>query len=306
MSDVRTTAGGDVGSGRGSGADWAEGVGQVVAESLTHYPDPTSIVIDTSVPHPARRYDYLLGGKTHYAVDRESAEAIAGAFPGIRTAALENRRFLRRAVTMLARDHGIDQFLDIGTGIPSPGNTHEVAQAIIPSARVLYVDNDPVVLAHSQALLDGTRQGRTAYIHADLRVPDGILDHPQLVATLDLSRPVGLMIVAVLHFLTDEDRPYDAVARLVAALAPGSFLVLSHGTWDFMPPEMIEQIRALSTPKTGVFATRTHAELAGFFAGLDLIPPGIFPLNRWRADDESQPRPTDAETAFYGAVGRLP
>jgi len=117
---------------------------------------------------------------------------------------------------------------------------------------------------------------------------------------------VGLLIVAVLHFLTDEDRPYDAVARLVAALAPGSFLVLSHGTWDFMPPAMIEQIKALSTPSTGVFATRTHAELGRFFTGLDLVPPGIFPLNRWRADDEPQPRPGDAETAFYGAVGRVP
>ena len=263
-------------------------------------------IIDSSVPHPARRYDYLLGGKTHYAVDRESAEAIAGAFPGIRTAALENRRFLRRAVTLLAREYGIDQFLDIGTGIPSPGNTHEVAQAIIPSTRVLYADNDPVVLAHSRALLDGTPQGRTAYIHADLRAPDAVLGHPELAATLDLSRPVGLLIVAVLHFLTDDDRPYDAVARLVAALPPGSFLVLSHGTWDFMPPAMIEQIRALSTPQTGVFATRTHAELTRFFADLHLVPPGIAPLNRWRADDEPQPRPTDAETAFYGAVGRLP
>lgn len=296
--------GGD--SGADSGAGWADGVGEVIADYSRDHPDPTSIVIDTSVPHPARRYDYLLGGKTHYAADRDSAEAIAGAFPGIRTAALENRRFLRRAVTMLARDHGIDQFLDIGTGIPSPGNTHEVAQAIIPSARVLYADNDPVVLAYSQALLDGTPEGRTAYIHADLRDPHAVLGHPALAATLDLTRPVGLLIVAVLHFLTDDDGPHEAVARLVAALPPGSFLVLSHGTWDFMPTQMIEQIKALPTPRTGVFATRTRDELARFFTGLELVPPGIVPLNRWRADDEPQPRPTDAETAFYGAVGRLP
>ena len=286
------------------GARWAEGVGRVVAETSADGPDPTRTVIDTSVPHPARRYDYLLGGKTHYAVDRESAEAIAGAFPGIRTAALENRRFLRRAVTLLAREHGIDQYLDVGTGIPSPGNTHEVAQSIIPSARVLYADNDPVVLAHSQALLTGTPQGRTGYLHADLREPGTILDHPQLAATLDLTRPVALLVVAVLHFVTDADRPYDAVARLVGALAPGSFLVISHGTWDFMPPAMIEEIKALPTPSTGVFVTRTREEIARFFDGLELVPPGVFPLNRWRAEGEPEPRPTDAETAFYGAVGR--
>ena len=288
------------------GPAWAEQVGERFAVSLEGRPDTTAVVIDTSVPHPARRYDYLLGGKTHYAVDRESADAIESAFPGIRIAAQENRRFLRRAVTMLAGEYGVDQFLDIGTGIPSPGNTHELAQAIHPAARVLYADNDPVVLAHSQALLSGTPEGRTGYIHADLRKPESVLGHPQVAATLDLSRPVALTIVAVLHFVTDHDQPYDAVGRLVAALPPGSFLVLSHGTWDFMPAAMIERIKALPTPKTGVFATRTRDEVARFFDGMELIAPGVVPLNRWRAEGESEPRPTDAETAFYGAVGRVP
>src|SRR4051794_5747713 len=232
--------------------DWSDGAGQAFTESTEGRVDPSRIVIDTSLAHPARRYDYLLGGKTHYAADRESADAIESAFPGIRIAALENRRFLRRAVTMLAGTYGIDQFLDIGTGIPSPGNTHEVAQSVLPHARVLYVDNDPVVLAHSQALLTSSGAGRTAYIEADLRRPAEILEHPALRSTLDLNRPVGLIIVAVLHFLPDSDRPQQLIDQIVAALPAGSFLVLSHGTWDFMPTEMIAQIKALPTPKTGV------------------------------------------------------
>jgi hypothetical protein len=307
MSGTRTVGeDGAEGEPEGAGAGWAEGVGEVFAESIEGEDDPTGVVIDTSVPHPARRYDYLLGGKTHYQVDRESADAIESAFPGIRIAALENRRFLRRAVTMLARDFGVDQFLDVGTGIPSPGNTHELAQGFHPAARVLYADNDPVVLAHSKALLTGTPEGRTAYIQADLRQPESILEHPQLLATLDLSRPVALTIVAVLHFISADERPYESVGALVSALPPGSFLVLSHGTWDFMPPAMVERIKALPAPKTGAFTTRTKAEIARFLTGMELIEPGLVPLNRWRAETEPQPRPTDAETAFYGVVGRLP
>src|SRR3954451_15696027 len=181
-----------------TGAAWSSGVGEAVASTQRAVVPPVTApvpAIDTTVAHPARRYDYWLGGKTHYAVDRESGDAVAAAFPSIRTAVLENRRFLQRAVAVLAREHGIDQFLDIGTGIPSAGNTHEIAQQIIPSARVVYADNDPVVLMHAQALLDSSDPGRTAYIHGDLRDPATILDDPALPATLDLSRPTALMLV---------------------------------------------------------------------------------------------------------------
>jgi hypothetical protein len=288
-----------------AGATWSDGVGQAMSESMEGRPDPSSIVIDTSVAHPARRYDYLLGGKTHYAADRESGDAIEAAFPHTRTSVVENRRFLRRAITVLARDHGVDQFLDIGTGIPSPGNTHEVAQAITPGARVLYADNDPVVLAQSQALLTSGPTGRTAYIQADLRDPGTILDHPQLPTTLDLTRPVGLVLVAVLHFLVEADRPYAMVERLVAAMPPGSYLVLSQVTWDYMSPSTIAKLTATMTPAAGPFQARSRQQVERFFSGLQLLPPGVGPINRWHADDEPAPRPTDEQTAFYGGIARI-
>ena len=177
--------------------------------------------IDTTVPHPARRYNYWLGGKDNFQADRESGDAMAAAFPTIRTSALENRRFLQRAVGYLAREAGIRQFLDIGTGIPTANNTHEVAQAVAPESRVVYVDNDPIVLAHARALLTSSPEGATAYIDADLRDPEKILAHPELQRTIDLSQPVGLMLVAVLHFVPDGDDPYALVRRLLDALPAG-------------------------------------------------------------------------------------
>jgi len=289
------------------GSGWAAGVGEVVAEMDAGQPDLSGIVIDTSVAHPARRYDYLLGGKTNYAPDRASADAAVEAFPGLRTAVLENRRFLRRAVTFMAGECGIDQFLDIGTGIPSPGNTHEVSQAIDPASRVVYVDNDPVVLAYSRALLSDTPQGRTAYIDADLRDPQAILDHPMLAATLDLSRPVGLMLIAVAHFLHDDDEPYTVVRRLVDALPAGSYLALSHATYDVLPPQIAERLRqAVTADRSGAAWARTLSQVERFFAGLELVPPGVVTLNRWRAEDEPGPRPTDDQTVVYGAVARIP
>ncbi len=257
--------------------------------------------IDTTRAHPARRYDYWLGGKDHFAADRASGDAVEAAFPTIRVAVLENRRFLARAVGFLAEEAGIDQFLDIGTGIPAAGNTHEVAQQLNPKARVVYVDNDPIVLAHARALLTSTtHEGVTAYIDADLRDPDSILTSPALASTLDLSRPVALMLVSVLHFLTDDDDPYATVGRLVAALAPGSYLVISHTTFDYMPPAQIAANLAVDAR----FSGRSRDAVAHFFDGLHLVPPGLVPTTQWRAEHEPQPRPTEADVAMYAGIAR--
>ncbi len=263
-------------------------------------PASPSARFDMTVAHPARRYDYWLGGKDNFAADRESGDAIATAFPSIRVAVLENRRFLRRVVAFLAQEHGIRQFLDIGTGIPTSPNVHEVAQSIDPTARVVYVDNDPVVLTHARALLTSDPSGATAYVDADLREPDKILD--QARETLDLTRPVALLLIATAHFIPDEDDPYRTVAQLVGALPPDSYLVMSHATNDFLPPELVADI---ASGRHGAGKLRTREEFARFFTGLDLVPPGIVPVAEWRAQDEPQPRPTPADTAVYAAAARI-
>jgi hypothetical protein len=287
----------------------------VSREDETHAPptwmttpaDPTDLpVIDTSVAHPARRYDYWLGGKDNFAADRESGNAVAAAFPTIRTAAIENRRFLQRVVAHLSREVGIRQFLDIGTGIPTAGNTHEVAQEIAPESRVVYVDNDPIVLAHARALLTSSSQGKTAYLDADVRDPDVILEHPDTREILDFSRPIGLMLVAVLHFLKDADDPHRHVARLVEAMPSGSYLALTHATNDYMPRETTDAVSDADT-RTGVnFQFRSRDEFAGFLEGLELVDPGVVSVAEWRAENEVRPRPTAAETAVYGALARIP
>jgi S-adenosyl methyltransferase len=267
---------------------------------------PASLVLDPSVPNPARRYDYWLGGKDNFAADRASGDKVAAVFPAIRTAAIENRRFLRRAVTYLAREAGIRQFLDIGTGLPAAGNTHEVAQAIDPTARVVYADNDPMVLAHARALLVGVPEGVTAYLDADLRNPDTILADADLHRTLDLTQPVGLLLVAILHFLSDEDDPYAIAGRLVAALAPGSYLVASHATKDLLPPDIIAHADAANAESKINLRFRDRAEFTRFFTGLDLVSPGIACVSEWRAEREPTPRPSPAEVAVYGAAARIP
>ena len=258
--------------------------------------------IDTTVAHPARRYDYWLGGKDNFAADRESGDAIAAAFPTVRTAVIENRRFVRRATAFLAGHAGIRQFLDIGTGIPTSPNVHEVAQGIAPASRVVYVDNDPIVLAHARALLVSSVAGATAYLDADLRDPDKILGNADLRETLDLSQPVALMLAVVLHFIPDEDDPYGIVARLVSALPKGSYLVMSHATNDFLTPEEVAEIVA---GRYGPFFARSEAEFTRFFEGLDLVPPGIVSVAEWRAGGEPQPRPTAAEAYTYCAVAKV-
>ncbi|WP_426512643.1 SAM-dependent methyltransferase [Dactylosporangium sp. McL0621] len=261
--------------------------------------------IDTTVPHPARRYDYWLGGKDNFAADRESGDAVAAAFPTIRTAIIENRAFLRRAVTFLTAQAGIRQFFDIGTGIPTSPNVHEIAQSIAPTARVVYVDNDPVVLSHARALMTSAPEGATAYIDADLRDPNKILNDADLRRVLDMSAPVALMLVAILHFIPAEADPYGIVARLVDALPSGSYLVMSHATYDFMPPEAIAKLDAADSGQIK-FNPRSRDDFARFFDGLELLPPGIVSIAEWRAEDEPAPRPTAAEMASHCAVARKP
>jgi hypothetical protein len=262
----------------------------------------TSSPIDTTVAHSARRYDYWLGGKDNFAADRESGDAIAAAFPTVRTAVIENRRFVRRAAAFLAGQAGIRQFLDIGTGIPTSPNVHEIAQGIAPASRVVYVDNDPIVLSHARALLASSEEGATAYIDADLREPDKIISNAELQGILDFSRPVALMLAAILHFIPDEDDPYGIVARLVGALPEGSYLVMSHATNDFLAPEEAAEIVA---GRYGPFFARSEAEFARFFEGFELVPPGIASVAEWRAEAEPQPRPTAAEAYTYCAVARV-
>src|SRR6201988_3808581 len=229
--------------------------------------------IDTSKPHAARIYDYLLGGKDHFAVDRETAEAAIATIPTGRTAARENRAFLGRAVRYLVTEAGIRQFLDIGTGLPSANNVHEVAQTAAPGSRVVYVDNDPIVLAHARALLTSTPQGRSAYIDADLCQPETILGAPTLAATLDMTQPVALMLVGILHFIPDEQDPARAVATLVDALPSGSYVTVSHGSPEFTPEgsaTWTSTYRASGVP----FQLRTTDEIVDLaFGGLELVDP---------------------------------
>jgi hypothetical protein len=275
--------------------------------SGTDWDDPFEI--DTSVAHPARRYNYWLGGKDNFEADRISGDTWAASFPSIKIAAIENRRFLRRAVTYLAKEAGIRQFLDIGTGIPSADNVHEVAQSIDPQARVGYVDNDPIVLAHARRLLAGSPGGATAYIHADLRDPDAILNDPELRATLDLNRPVALLLIAILHFYEDSDDPYGRVATLTRALTAGSYLVISHCTADFMSPALKSTFNAINTQERGrvrdPFEFRDKAEFARFLDGMELIPPGIESISDWRNDAPPADRVPATEAGVYGAVARI-
>jgi hypothetical protein len=261
---------------------------------------------DTSVAHPARRYNYWLGGKDNFAADRESGDALVAIAPTVRIAAIENRRFLRRAVDYLAREAGIRQFLDIGTGIPTADNTHQVAQRIAPDARIVYVDNDPIVLAHARALLTSTPAGATAYLDADLRDPEKILSSAELRSTIDLGRPVALMLVAILHFVKDADDPYGVVGKLVAALPPGSFVTITHGTHDYLSADKLAAVTEADARSQSPVQLRSRGDVARFVEGLELVPPGIAPVSEWRADGEELPRPTAADISVYGAVARVP
>jgi hypothetical protein len=261
--------------------------------------------IDVSRPHSARMYDYFLGGKDNYAADRETAEAALLSLPALRTGVRENRKFLMRTVRYLAGEAGIRQFLDIGTGLPSAENTHEVAQKIAPDSRIVYADNDPLVLAHARALLTSSPTGQTAYIQADLREPEKILADPAVRGTLDLTQPVALMLVAILHFIADQDDPAAIVAALLEPLPPGSYLVASHISPDHDPDGVGGAERAYRA--SGVTARPRSAGEFGrmFFGGLELIAPGLALVSEWRPD-ERELRPKPGEVNSYGAVGRKP
>lgn len=269
-------------------------------------PDRDPVTIDSEVAHTSRVYDYLLGGTDNFAVDRTvAAEAFAkypGGLDGARTDARANRAFLGRAVRFLAREAGVRQFLDVGTGIPTADNTHTVAQQVAPDARVVYVDNDPMVLAHAHALLRGTDEGATAYINGDLRQPEEILR--QAAETLDLSQPVAIVLVGILHVITDDDAPGAHVNALLDAVPPGSYLALSHMTSDGVEADstpvwshLDEQMHDTNRP-----AVRPIAAVARFFDGLELVEPGLVPATAWRPDASSGggARPVPV----YGGVAR--
>jgi O-methyltransferase involved in polyketide biosynthesis len=267
--------------------------------------DTTRSTLDTSVAHPARRYDYWLGGKDNFAADRESADLIESRFPGMRAGVRANRDVLGRITRHLAAEAGIRQFLDIGTGLPTVDNTHEVAQRIAPESRVLYVDNDPLVMTHARALLAGSATGRTGYIEADLRDPDQILHDPQLRRVLDLDQPVALMLIAVLHFIPGAGQAQPLVRRLVDALPPGSYLAVTHVTVDFMPER--DAARYLSMVESGHIDIwpRPKAEVTALFDGLELIDPGVVLGSEWRPD-AGQAHQEARLVSFYAGVGRKP
>ncbi|WP_067793172.1 SAM-dependent methyltransferase [Actinomadura formosensis] len=262
--------------------------------------------IDPTKAHPSRRYNYWLGGKDNFAADRESAAVVASAFPTVALSARENRAFLKRVVTHLAGEAGIDQFFDIGTGLPSAGNVHEVAQAIEPTSRIVYVDNDPVVLVHARALLTSHPAGKTAYIEADLRDPDAILRNTELRRTLDMSRPVALMLVATMHFITDDDDPYGILARLLSPLPSGSHLVMTHATNEHLTPEQYAA-NVEANERSGVpFRLRSREEFARFFDGLEILSPGITSVVEWRSEDPPEKPPSVEDVSMLCAVARVP
>ncbi|MEU3457378.1 SAM-dependent methyltransferase [Micromonospora sp. NPDC006766] len=259
--------------------------------------------IDASLPHSARIYDYWLGGKDNFAADRAVAEALAAAIPTIRAMAAENRHFVHRMARHLVVKAGVRQFLDIGTGIPTRPNLHEVAQQIAPETRVVYVDNDPIVLVHARALMISTEQGRSEYLHADLREPEKILQDPALTGTLDLDQPVALSLIAILMLLKDADDPWGKVRVLMDALPSGSYVAITHPTADFDPEAMAAAVSS-ATQGGMTLVPRSEAEVARFFEGWELIEPGIVPVMAWQPDGGG---PSDPHAAYYWAgVARKP
>jgi hypothetical protein len=259
--------------------------------------------LDSSVAHPARRYNYWLGGKDNFAADRESGDLLAKSYPAARIAARANRAFLGRAVSYLAGEAGVRQFLDIGTGLPTAENTHEVAQRIAPESRIVYVDNDPMVMVHARALLTSTPAGETRYLEQDLRRPAEILRSLEI---LDLSQPVGLILVAVVHFLPSQEEARSIVATLLAALPSGSCLVMSCATTDFLTPELAASWdESLRTGRSDVHP-RNRASFEEFFTGLDLVDPGIVAISEWRPDPAEAEHPSPVEASMFGAVARKP
>jgi hypothetical protein len=272
--------------------------------SADKYPDTVpddDPAFDTSVAHQARAYNYLLGGKDHYPADREYAEQVKAVYPDAVAWAQANRAYLGRVVRLMAGDAGVPQFLDIGTGIPAPGNTHEVAQEVRPGSRVVYVDFDPVVLAHAQAFMVDREPGTTDYIHADLRNPEVILE--RAAETLDFTQPVGLLLISILHAIGDQDDPYGIVARLMDALPSGSFLAITHWGKDPANTEGEEKLVGLAhTMSRQQYTPRSQEEVSRFFNGLEIVEPGVVPIQYWRPGPEEEP--VDSTVVWLGGVGR--
>ncbi|MFF6911196.1 SAM-dependent methyltransferase [Streptomyces sp. NPDC012466] len=258
--------------------------------------------IDISVPSVSRMYDYYLGGSHNFEVDREAARRAMEFMPGLPKIMQANRAFMRRAVRYAA-DQGISQFLDVGSGIPTFGNVHEVAQSARPGARVVYVDHDPVAVAHSEAVLEGNEDA--GVVAADLRKPQEILSSPEVERLIDLNQPVALLLVAILHFVEDEDDPYRAVAELGEALAPGSLLVLTHASYEGipLPPERAGGAVDVYEDIRNPLIMRSREEIARFFEGYDMVEPGLVAMPRWRPDTAPDDEDPYAFSGFAG-VGR--
>ena len=258
-----------------------------------------SVDVNTGVTHPARVYDYWLGGKDNFAADREAGDQAVQAYPDLVVAVRANRAFLGRVVRYLAAEAGIRQFLDIGTGIPTANNTHEVAQSIASDSRIVYADNDPMVLAHARALLRSKPEGATAYLEADLRDVPKILDGAARI--LDFTQPIALMLVAVLQYIPDDDDPYRIVSELLAAVPPGSHLVISHPASDINTEQVAESMQRYNERAVGQATPRTHNDMARFFAGTELLSPGVVPVPDWRPET---PAADTASIAMWSGVGR--
>ena len=263
--------------------------------------------IDINVAHVARAYDYMLGGVTNFAVDREAAERLSEVFPGgtgtARKDVRAQRAFLGRAVRYLAGEVGLRQFLHVGTGIPNADNVHAVVQEASPDCRVVYVDNDPIVLAHAHTLLQSSADRDTSFVDGDLRQPDEILDNA--AAILDFGQPVGLVLVGILHVIADHDDPYGIVARLVEAVPSGSYLVISHLPADMEAEKMAEMAARSRRMMREPFVMRTHDQVSRFFDGLELVEPGLVQVDQW-GQVPPDTAPDDWVTPLYAGVGRKP
>jgi SAM-dependent methyltransferase len=261
--------------------------------------------IDASVPNAARVYDYLLGGKDNFAVDRELAQKILEVLPDTAEVCRGNREFLQRAVRFLAAEAGIRQFLDIGPGLPTMGNVHEIAQEAAPGARVAYVDYDPVVLSHARALL--AKGEDVVVVEGDLRSPEAIIADERVRELIDFSQPVAVLLVAVLHFVPDADQPYDAVRTLLDALAPGSYLVLTHSTPDDVADDVTEAMKGVYSNASAQVAPRSFEEVARFFDGLEPVAPGLVNVTLWRPGlSARRPARSQGRSLIYGGVARKP
>jgi hypothetical protein len=274
--------------------DWRRAATPEQMSALTRTIDPT-------VAHIARVQDYWLGGKDHFEADRVAGDEAIAQLPDMAASVRNTRAFLGRTVRFLATERGIRQFLDLGTGIPSASNTHEVAQGVAPGSRIVYVDNDPMVLAHARALLTSSPEGRCAYIDADIREPEKVLNTAAEV--LDFTEPVAVVLMAVLQFVPDEDDPHGIVRRLMAAVPAGSYLVISHPAADIQAAAMAGMARSLNALMAQRVKPRSKDAVTAFFDGLDLLEPGVVRCPEWRPD-----RPQDAagKSTMWGGVARKP